>query len=463
MDNSFKKQSKKLMIYNFLISIRELVLSYPVYKFLISLFGNRKIIILLLSIYIIIRLYHLISEYYSVQYCFNKDYFVIKKGLLSRNLLTFTSQNKNDAISNVREKSNIVQKILGVKELEIYLPNSENGIIRFSALPINEADTIQEWLKDTQNFSNSNNQVDKSNIHNVKLTTIIMTAFLSANYIAVIPILLDIENWMFKFHMNSYFISKNYGIYIVGIILTLIAFIAIVATQYFNFGKFHIDIKDNKIYVRNGFINQDRNLIDITSIKGVVKHSNFGMRLFGLETLSVLSINESQKDNGKSKNYILPYISKSITNSKINDLLGWDIPDYNFWPPRSKLSLFIGSIPKLLYVTILFGLLLVAFKYMHHSAYILVMLFLTISVYILRPMFTKFKYDTNFIYIKQGIFNTNTFIIPYSSIEHLSDIKSTILRYNSFHLFLETAPAKKFEIIGLSIPKNKCYSFLNIK
>lgn len=465
MHKSFKKQSKKLYIYNLLISIREIILSYPVYKFFTSLFGSKKIIFILLSLYLCIRLYHLIFEYYSIRYKFESEYFLIRKGLLNKKLISFDQHNKTTAISNVREKSNIIQNFLGIKELEIYLPNSEDGIIRFSALENYESDKIQKWLKQETKKSNTNNDKDvyKPHVHIVPIRTIILTAFLSANYIPVIPILLDIQNWLTKLNIDIKSLSTGIGLIYVELATVVALFIGIVSIQYLNFGKFNIQVKRNKLYVKNGFINEDGNIIDTHSIKGVIKHSNLGMRLLGFETLSVLTINKDQDNNGKSKNYILPYIKKEQSTTKINELIGWNIKNHNTYDKRHIWSIFIGIIPKIMLLFILLVITIMSFNYVKNSRYILILIFFTLSAFIVRPIFTRIQFNDKFIYIKQGIFNIDTFIIPYASLDHLTSTTSPIFKYKKFCLFLETAPTKKFEIIGSNIPNKYYTSLLQIK
>lgn len=130
---------------------------------------------------------------------------------------------------------------------------------------------------------------------------IIKTSILSFNYIIVLFVLLDLNDWIKEFGLE---IDKKY--YLVVMLLWIISVIVI---QFFIYGGFKLYKHDDYFLVENGIIATESNEFKTDNIMGLSINENLGMRILKLVTISAI-FNGKNNSESKTKNIILPYIEK---------------------------------------------------------------------------------------------------------------------------------------------------------
>lgn len=457
------RNSKKIYIYNSIIAIKNLIFYFSVYKGIIKIFKFQGNILTIFNYFVIIicsmMLFKRITEYFVIRYSLSKDNLVIKKGIFNIQTYEFTKKNVNKYISNIRFKSNFIQKILNIVQLDILLQNGENGgTIRISALKPECVNTIQEWFNEVSDFKYKNN--DEKNQQNFSDYTVLpkyifISSLLSANYFFLIPLVLEIQEWLERFHIEIVNISFLYNkIYITLPLFFLILFLYTFIKQYLKFGNFFMKQDQYKFYIKNGFFNDDTNIVEKDKIKGLIIEQSLGMRLLNLSTIAVITINNGELHDTQSKNYLFPFIKNQDIKEYINNYFQeYKIIDEVV--PQERKLLITDIIQCLSIFIIVFIICIELSQYIPSSfSYVLLIILLLLIPPVLKKFTSRLFINEQQIQIKSGFLNTQTYLLLNENIECLDikilEFKKKILRRN-IKITLHSTPVKKIRAMGVPL------------
>lgn len=453
--------SKKIYIYNSVITVRNLIFYFWAYKGIIGMFkihGNTMILLNFCSVAICaIMLFKKISEYYAIRFSLSKESLIIKKGFFNVQTYAFDKENVHLYISNIRFKSNFIQKILNIVELEILLQNGEReGIIRITALEPEYANAIREWFNNVYDFKYEDQEQKNKTFSNytVPLKYIFVSSLVSANYFFLIPLSLDIQEWLGRFHIKIIsVINLHNNIYITIFFFFLILFLFTFVRQYLKFGKFFMRHDMHKFYIKNGFFNNDTNIVEKNKIKGLIIEQSLGMRLLHLSTIAVITINNGELHDTQSKNYLLPFIKDQDLEKYINNYF----PDYKVLQeivPRERRLLFVDIFQCLVLLCGGVVLCIGLFKTASYVSYAFLFVFLLIIFSLFRQFTSKISIDEKKIQIKLGILTTRTYVLLNENIECLDvkvlQFKKKTLKRN-IKITLHSTPAKKIRVLAVPL------------
>ncbi|WKB36973.1 PH domain-containing protein [Terrilactibacillus sp. S3-3] len=233
---------------------------------------------------------------------------------------------------------------MNIVELEILLQNGESeGTIKITALETKRANAIRDWFNNASDARNGHQENDSQSFSNytVPLKYIFVSSLVSANYLFLIPLSMDVQEWLERFHIELVRIISSYNkTYIIILLFFFFLFLYTFLRQYFKFGKFFMKQDGRKFYIKNGFFNDDTNVLEKNKIKGLVIEQSLGMRWLHLSTIAVMTINNEEVYDTQSKNYLLPFVKDQQLEQYLNDYL----PNYRLLytaMPRERRLLFV--------------------------------------------------------------------------------------------------------------------------
>lgn len=388
------------------------------------------------SVVILFFIYSILStilEYINTSYYIYNKNLILSYGKLEQHTLEI---NQQKGILNYRKEQDWIQRLLNVYGMIIFFKNGEEqSEIKFIALTDNELKKIEESLPNkSQDLESSRNK----SIPGINITTrkICLTGLLSANYLLIIPFLLDLNDFR-QWLKSALNISIQIDNFVIVVLILMIPFFTVVV-QYFNYARFNIINANDEFIIHNGLINTDENILLKSDIAGIVVDRNIGLRLLRLCSVSAILNNESSESSA-TKNFIFPLISETKKMDLINEYL----PNYknidsdlrHHWTVTKIILLIIGLLIGIFSVVLLF-------KFFN---FIVVIIFLLIYPIFIRPLRTTIKFNdqNEFIEIKDGFINQKLYYIPYAfvGVNKSSNIGRII---NVISVFTDRNPTNKF-------------------
>ncbi|MBM7616904.1 putative membrane protein YdbT with pleckstrin-like domain [Weissella uvarum] len=397
-----KRQSALYFVIKLKELIQDAIILIPIVHLLNAWLHKGIIVFSVVIAFFSFKILSALLEYWNTTYATHDGNLTISYGKLEKHILEISQQK---GILNYRKEQDWLQRVLKVTGITIFFKNGEEQKeISFLACYDSNLQEIEQGLpKNTQNLDSSG---DRS-IPEVKITPkkMILTGLFSANYILLVPFLLDLNE--FREALSKYLSISLHIDNILIILIVLMVPVFTIVVQYLKFSQFNIMDYSNEFVVRNGFINTDENIILKHDIAGIQIDRNIGLRILGLCTVSAILNDESEGENS-TKNYIFPLVSNKGKMKLIEKYL----PEYKFvdvdvtqqWS-TTKLVLMI------IYLMLCIFLLCIVYSLF---GFIPVIILMTLIPVFAKPMLTtiRFNQKQNFFEIVEGIVNKKTYYIP---------------------------------------------------
>ncbi|MDR3189924.1 MAG: PH domain-containing protein [Lactobacillaceae bacterium] len=441
------QQSWKFFIIRGVSLLYSFIWGIPAIKFLEGLTHWPVVFRVSFLIWVGIELLRVVLEYKGTHYYIKPEKVVLEYGAFSIKAIEMDADNQQ--ISNVRIRQGWLQRLLKIEGLIIYLQNGEESEnITLYALPPAEVKRIMAAFE----FKLSAEAVpDKAaGGHVLNRKTILLSALFSANYLLVIPFILDAKEFLAYVPVVKRVDFANYSLLVMGIAAGLFIICWTIVIQFHKFGNFRLTHRPNEFLIRNGWVDSDENVVLKENIRGLKISATLGQRLLGINSVSIMQKNANQEQT-RASNYVFPLIKCAATPLLIEQYLPTFSAGYQqaIKAPRQK-----GHVARWLYLSAIVGEVAVLMGMINHFYSVLdhqltwgLGIIIVVPLFF-RTFFTRIIVTEGYYIVQQGLLNKHTYVIPNAAVGvtqrtvlHLP-VRLTIQR-----IMTETNPAEIFKCV----------------
>ncbi|WP_270622252.1 PH domain-containing protein [Weissella viridescens] len=241
--------------------------------------------------------------------------------------------NQKQALVNYRIEQNWLQQLLNVSGLTLYFKNGgDETQVTFCALKKTEVEQLELVLNHLQTQVVTDAATGVQMASGVTPKRLIVTGLLSANYLLMVPVLMDLaqmRDWV-ALHVG---INIPLNGWMIALVLMLMPGWSI-GMQYFKYAKFKLIVHADHFAISNGWIERDRNVLRRDDVMGIKIEQSFGLRLLRLYQVSAI-LNDPAADT-QTKCLLIPLASQHQVRTWINDQFGiaFDQPNIFSNPPK---------------------------------------------------------------------------------------------------------------------------------
>lgn len=425
----------------FIIQVKDLGLNllvlFPIYQLLNSWLNNPFFVQMILGLVALICVARLIIGYFNTTYSVVEPNIFVHDGILDVRTINITD---NTGIVNYRIMNTWIHKIVGVKGLIINFKNGEDQApIKFQALSTEQLELLTKHIKVSDVEVETLELSDDVKIPEVDVVwhKIVITGLLSANYILLLPILVELMKYFTEF---SQYLPVSLPTELPEIIIVLVMMLLFplftIGLQFMRYAQFEIYDQSDRFVIENGIIDSDAHVIQKQNINGLVVEQTLGMRALGLCSVSVV-INDIDTDDGlQTKNTLFPYVKVT----ELNNLLMKYLPTYadKFKPLCLKMTL-----TKMLYMMLVIAMGLGVALQFSAPVWSYIVLLAIVSM-LSSAVVTTMKQETYHILIREGLLNTKTYILPNEKIG-VSQHSRVLSVFKFNHVYTDLKPSHHFK------------------
>ena len=434
-----QKQSKVGMVVIFFDKFISIVKNYAIFL-IIPMWKDFDLVLLIILILLIALFTAAITliefRYFTFQFDFNKNDFIVKKGFLKKTKLS-VPLNK---IQQINLNQNFIHKFLNLYEIQMDTAGSDSKEVSIKAVTKNIADEIKEFtyiLKENNNVRDNVQKKTESKSLEIDFYTLIKTG-LTSRYLQTLGFIialffgaleyLDALGINFIPSFSSFIKNGNFG-FIAILVYVILIFLAVFASNLIStiikFYKFSASKTNNNLSVSYGLISTKTILMSPNKVQVFSFTQNWIQKKIDLCNIIIYQASSNMNISGdKSKEGSKVNIPGANSSDKktIFEFIykSFDDNEFIIKPNIRKFSVnffLIGVIPSILIFGInhFFEFLSLLNYIMIQTIYLAVILFVSYRLYKNNIM----SVSKNFIKVQSGFWDITTKIIEIHKIQSI--------------------------------------------
>lgn len=410
-----------------------LVALIPLYNIWNNQMNNPLFLLGVVGLVITITLGRLVLGYFNTTYSVVGDDVHVHYGILDVSTINIST---NPGIINYRVTDSWMHKIFGVEGLEINFRNGEDQPpIKFAALSTEQIDLLTKHVNVANDNEETMDEIEQYEVPEVDVVwnKIVLTGLFSANYVLIIPIVLQGIEYIEP-------VQKYLPVHLEIVPLTILAILIMplftIALQFMRYSEFKIYDLGTRFVVKNGVIDSDQHIIEKENINGVLVEQSLGMRLLGLCTVSAVMNDADSEDGTQTKNTLFPYLKLN----QVDELLLGHLPMYADKFEHIGLRMTVSKVIYLMFISLF---VLVGVFYFGLSIWTYIGALIVFGL-LSTPTITTIQHTVFGVLIRTGFLNLKTYILPSEKLGVTA--KTTFVRlFKVEHVYTDLTPSYHFK------------------
>lgn len=384
------------------------------------------------------------------EYRIEEDGLKILSGVIGRNDLDIPLKR----IQNVDVNRNIVQRILGIAQVNVETAGGGSTEAALKFLDYEDAKEMQKQVRELKNRRKSDRSAEKDEgeqredfaLSNRDLA-ILSAVSIDARIIGALTVILSIAGGSLGSQLEGTSLQGlGLGIYILGGILVIGGvWLASAASTFVKYFDFKLYFHENALEYERGLLNRVSGTIPEEKVQDIIIEENFLQRYLGFASLEVETAGYTggtQQDQTQiGSDTVIPLASRQEVEKFAEEIGGYTRPDYYSIDERAQTRYFRRYL--------LTGLLLGAVTFtvsffvdVAWPAYIPSALIVLASKKAAQLKWenTGYALDSTHLFTRRGFWNRKTYVVPYFRVQNLMETQSIFQRrWNQSSIVVDTA------------------------